>query len=67
MVCCCKLLGVGSFVLAAVHVGQVTNVPANFHQNKCYSLFCNFLSKDVMYKKRGGEALNSVSMSPSGF
>ena len=44
MVGCCKLLGVGSFFLAAVHTGQVTDVPVNLQQDKGHSLFCNFLS-----------------------
>ena len=39
----CKLLCVVSFFLAAVHrSGQ--DVPVNLQQNKCYSLFYNFLS-----------------------
>ena len=33
-----------SFVLAAVHIGQVTDVPVNLQQDKGYSLFCNSLS-----------------------
>ena len=32
-----------SFVLAAVHIA-LHNVPVNLQQDKCYSLFCNFLS-----------------------
>ena len=32
------------FVLAAVRVGWVSEVPVNLQQDKCYSLFCNFLS-----------------------
>ena len=39
-----KFLVSESFVLAAVHVGQVMNVPVNLQQDKCYSLFYNFLS-----------------------
>ena len=33
-----------SFVLVAVHVGQGHDVPVNIQKDKCYSLFCNFLS-----------------------
>ena len=41
-----------SFVLAAVHTGQVTDVPVNLQQDKGYSLFCNFLSMKgkVLYR-----------------
>ena len=47
MVSYCKFVGVGSFVLVAIHIGQVTV----FQQNKCSSLFCNFLSKNVILFK----------------
>ena len=44
-VCCCKLLGVGTFVLAAVHLGRSGHdVLVNLPQDRCYSLFCSFLS-----------------------
>ena len=48
MVSCCRLLGITSFVLAAFQVGQIR---VNPHQNKCYSLFGNFLSKGVILLK----------------
>ena len=44
-------MGQGRLVVAAflvqesfVCIGQVTDVPVRFQQNKCNSLFCNFLS-----------------------
>ena len=43
VVSCYRLLAVGSFVLAAVCIGQV-KISVNLQENKCYSLFCNFLS-----------------------
>lgn len=43
MVDCCKLLGVETSVLAAVHGGSGHDVPVNL-QDTCYSPFCNFLS-----------------------
>ena len=69
MVSCPKLLCVEPFV---------QNVPLNFnfHQNKCYSLFCNFLSKGEIFLKvialriiqiREREALNSISIPPCDF
>ena len=33
-----------SLVLAAVHVGQGSFFSVNLRQDKCYSLFCNFIS-----------------------
>ena len=32
-----------SFVLTTVYIGQATSL-VNLQQDKCYSLFCNFLS-----------------------
>ena len=32
------------FLYLSVHVGLFTTVPVNLQQDKCYSLFCNFLS-----------------------
>ena len=49
VVSCCRLLGLGikktktDFVLAAVHIGQITIFLLNVQQDKYYSLFCNFL------------------------
>ena len=49
---CCKLLGVGSFVQHSTRVRIVrSQVPLNLHQNKCYSLSCNFLYKGIILLK----------------
>ena len=44
VVSCCKLLGVGILCSCSCPHGSGQNVPVNL-QDKCYSLFCNFLSQ----------------------
>ena len=39
-----KVLVLESFVLGAVHSGSGPRVPVNLQWDKCYFLFCNFLS-----------------------
>ena len=44
MVGCCKLLGV-RIICSYRYTGRSwLDVPINLQQDKCYSLFCNFLS-----------------------
>ena len=44
MVGCCKLLDVGILVLGSCPSMSGHNVSINLQEDKCYSLFCNFLS-----------------------
>ena len=44
MVCCCKLLSVGILCSHICPLRSGQDVPVNLQQDKCYSLFCNFLS-----------------------
>ena len=44
MVGCCKLLGVGILCSYRCPHRSGHDVPVNLQQDKCYSLFCNFLS-----------------------
>ena len=44
MASCCKLLGVGILWSCSCPSRSGHNVPINLQQDKCYSLFCNFLS-----------------------
>ena len=41
---CCKLLGVGILCSCSYSPRSGYNVPVNLQQDKCYSLFCSFLS-----------------------
>ena len=42
---CANFLVPESFVLKAIHIGRSGyNIPVNLQQDKCYSLFCCFLS-----------------------
>ena len=45
----CSFLVLESFILAAVHMALVTMI---LQQDKCYCLFCNFLSLDRVLKSR---------------
>ena len=60
---CFSFLVSDFFVLAAFHVGQVMNAPVNLQQDKCYPLFCNFLSlyewKSYIFK--GQSLKNEIS------
>ena len=44
MVVCCELLGVGILCSCSCPGRPGHDVPVNLQQDKCYSLFCNFLS-----------------------
>ena len=44
LVSCCRLLGVGILCSGSCPRRSGHDVPVNLQQDKCYSLFCNFLS-----------------------
>ena len=44
VVSCCKLLGLGILCCCSCPQRSGQDVPINLQQDKCYSLFCNFLS-----------------------
>ena len=41
---CCRLLGAGILCSCSCSPRSGCDVPVNLQQDKCYSLFCNFLS-----------------------
>ena len=45
VVSCCKLLGLGILCCCSCPQRSGQDVPINLQQDKCYSLFCNFLSR----------------------
>ena len=45
VVSCCKLLGLGILCFCSCPQRSGQDVPINLQQDKCYSLFCNFLSR----------------------
>ena len=40
----CKLLGAEILPFAAAHRGQLADAPVNLQEDRCSSVFCNFLS-----------------------
>ena len=59
---CCKLLGVGILCSYSCPHGSGQNVPVNLQQDKCYSLFCNFLSQ-YKWTLKGHSLKNRLSCS----
>ena len=55
---CCRLLGAGILCSCSCPGRSGHNVPVDLQQDKCYSLFCNFLSlydweSVILLKARG--------------
>ena len=44
LIVCCRLLGVGILCSSCCPCRSGHDVPVNLQQDKCYSLFCNFIS-----------------------